>query len=137
MVINEYGQPPVAVPIARYALPPLSSASGWPIAKINRDFLTLWYKAFDMIMQMLYLLIMQAGQRSWERWRKMKSYLGLTAKKALKLAQPTEMRGGEIFDTLVLRGVRYIVEQREVETPRGYADVVMLDSEDRHVVLYF
>lgn len=66
----------------------------------------------------------------------MKSYLGLTAKKALKLAQPTEMSGGETCNTLVLRGLRYIVAQREIETPPGHADVVTLDSVDGRVVLY-
>ena len=55
MVTSAYGPPLVAVHIARYALLRQSSAFGWPIAKINRDCLTLWYKELDVIMQMRYL----------------------------------------------------------------------------------
>ena len=66
----------------------------------------------------------------------MKQYLGLTAAKALKIAQPTEMADGCIVNTLCLRGTRYQVRRSVVETMTGHADVVIMESVDNRVVLY-
>ena len=66
----------------------------------------------------------------------MRQYLGLTVAKALRMAQPTEMCGGETVKTLVWRGVLYIVSAHTVETYRGHADVITLDCPDHRVVLY-
>jgi hypothetical protein len=66
----------------------------------------------------------------------MKQYLGLTAAKAIKSAQPTEMSDGTVRNTLKLRGVLYIVSTHAVETYRGHNDVAVLDSLDHRIVLY-
>ena len=40
------------------------------------------------------------------------------------------------WDDLDWRGTRYLVRSSVVETYRGHADVVILDSTDRCIVLY-
>jgi hypothetical protein len=66
----------------------------------------------------------------------MKQYLGLTAKKALELSKDAEMIGGELRTVLVWKGTTYIVRKGVVETYRGHADTVVLDSIHKRVVLY-
>ena len=66
----------------------------------------------------------------------MKQYLGVTARKALKTAELTDMSDGTRQLSLVLRGLRYIVSKHTVETYTGHADVVVLDGVEDRIVLY-